>query len=49
MNALKGQPLYLYERLLCVAMFDIHIVLNASGIRDYGNVSEKSTLADKIC
>jgi len=44
MKAPKGQPLYLYERLLCVAMFDMHIVVDVGGIRDYGNASAKVTL-----
>ena len=44
MKAPKGKPLYLYERLSCVAMFDMHIVVDAGGIRDYGNASGKNTL-----
>ena len=48
MKAPKGQPLYLYGRLLCVAMFDMHIVVDAGGIRDYGNASDKITLVNEI-
>jgi len=47
-EAPKGHPLYLYERLVCVAMFDMHIVVDAGGIRDYGKTSNQITLVNEI-
>ena len=31
MAASKGRLLYLYKRLICVLLFDMHIVMNAGG------------------
>jgi len=44
MRAPRGHHLHLYERLMGVCLFDIHLIVAAAGIRDFGNAPHDFTV-----
>jgi len=45
MAASKGRLLYLYKRLMCVLLFDMHIIMNSGVMKQYGCSSLEYLLA----
>ena len=43
----NGEPLYLYGRIMCVSLYDMHIIMDVGGIRDYGNASTRVTMVNE--